>query len=68
MYVSQTNVLTTHGQSILVKWQVVQNTDALQDNFAKIMAAYENRTLSVWLEVAEQFGVNRETGAQLTGT
>ena len=41
---------------------------ALQDNFAKIMAAYENRTLSVWLEVAEQFGVPKDTAAKLTGT
>ena len=30
------------------------------------MAAYEDRTLSVWLEVAEQFGVTREAAAQLT--
>lgn len=46
----------------------ISDFDGMLDNFAKIMAAYENRTLSVWLEVAEQFGVNRETGAQLTGT
>ncbi|DBB03247.1 TPA: hypothetical protein ACH3X3_010644 [Trebouxia sp. C0006] len=39
-----------------------------QDNFAKIMAAYEDRSLSVWLEVAEQFGVTRQDAARLTST
>ncbi len=32
------------------------------------MAAYEDRTLSVWLEVAEQFGVTRQDAARLTST
>lgn len=38
----------------------------LQDDFARIMSAYEDRTLSVWLEVAEQFGISREAAAQLS--
>ena len=40
--------------------------DILQDNFARIMSAYEDRTLSVWLEVAEQFGMSKESAAQLS--
>lgn len=40
----------------------------LQDQFARIMAAYEDRTLSVWLEVAEQFGVTKDAAARLTST
>lgn len=46
----------------------VQDFDAMLDNFAKIMSAYEDRTLSVWLEVAEQFGVTREAAARFTST
>lgn len=40
----------------------------VQDHFARIMAAYEDRTLSVWLEVAEQFGVTKAAAARLTST
>lgn len=49
-------------------WVVFQRRacHTVQDNFARIMAAYEDRTLSVWLEVAEQFGMSREAAAQLS--
>lgn len=46
----------------------IQDFDGMLDNFAKIMAAYEDRSLSVWLEVAEQFGVTRQDAARLTST
>ena len=32
------------------------------------MGAYEERTLSVWLEIAEQFGVTKAAAARLTST
>lgn len=62
-----------HGPTVTAKFNQIQSNlancqTAVQDNFAKIMSAYEDRTLSVWLEVAEQFGVTREAAARFTST
>ncbi|KAL3145148.1 hypothetical protein ABBQ38_001750 [Trebouxia sp. C0009 RCD-2024] len=46
----------------------VQDFNGMLDHFARIMAAYEDRRLSVWLEVAEQFGVTKAAAARLTST
>ncbi|DBA90824.1 hypothetical protein WJX77_010125 [Trebouxia sp. C0004] len=46
----------------------IKDFDGMLDNFTRIMAAYEDRSLSVWLEVAEQFGVTRQDAARLTST
>ena len=51
-----------------IQSNLANSQTAVQDNFAKIMSAYEDRTLSVWLEVAEQFGVTREAAARFTST
>lgn len=58
--VSYLRLLAVHFVTMLVT--------VVQDHFARIMAAYEDRRLSVWLEVAEQFGVTKAAAARLTST
>ena len=55
-----------HAQRLISAMLCKDPESAVQDGFARIMSAYEDRTLSVWLEVAEQFGMSREAAAQLS--